>query len=93
MFILILLYSSDIIQHYTLLLFANLCSFSRLCTSGRRPIFERVIREVRPICEVEHIRKNLALKRVSREIIFRHAINVMFSCVVPSQDLLILNFM
>ena len=75
------------------MLFANLCSFSRLCTSKRRLVFERVIREIRPICEAEHIRKNLALKRVSRELIFRHAMNVMFSCVVPLQDSLILNIM
>lgn len=54
----------DITEHHTVH-FA-----SRLCSGERRLVFERVIREIRPICEVEHIRKNLALKRVSREIIF-----------------------
>jgi hypothetical protein len=90
---LILLYLSDITDHYILLHFENLCSFSRLCSGERRVVFEHVIREIRPICEVEYIRKILALKRVSREIIFMHARGVMFFCVVTSQGSLLLNIM
>lgn len=39
----------------------------RLCTNERKAVFERIIREIRPSHEVDHIRKNLALKKVSRE--------------------------
>jgi hypothetical protein len=39
----------------------------RLCSNERKTVFERVIREIRPSHEVDHIQKNLALKKVSRE--------------------------
>jgi hypothetical protein len=44
--------------------------YFRLCSRERKVVWERAVREIRPIYEVDHIRKHLAFKKVSREVIY-----------------------